>query len=363
MKTVKQLCFLILSQILYFGLAGSMLFGQGTDSDMSRTVFPQGTTRPCTPPDGNCPDLDGINTSTINCDTDYGLSEDILITPAQNSFLLNELEIIVTKPNGQAALISPVKAWVYHPDNQGYEQLSLPTVITNNYYKEDGKVLLSIHYGMKFCTYSPSTPTGGESSGSEPQELVQNGDYQFILNIHGKYKYEGSSTSFIMGEMEDASTSDDPIFPTPESYPTEPNPADYVVPFSLSNTQIIEASEAGTCLPPYDPSASIPFGPLLPEPGKNKTAGLGHQSWIDTHLYPNPASGLAVLEINLLEQEEIRFQILDLSGRVLMNQENLRFEKGKHKIKLDLTPFPSGVYFIHLQTHKKSETAKFLKIE
>ena len=368
MATVKQLCFLILYQIFSFGLTGSILPAQGTDTNLARTVFREGEDPPChiIPP---CPRIQGIRASSIECDVYYGVDEDIWITPAECSLVLEEVSIAVFSPQNQILPVTPVQVKVYDHVTRDYIPLNLPTVIDDYFYNEEGKVLLYIRYGVKFCESenSPSDPTEGTAfSYIQSGEGVSQGDYKFILNVSGKYELIGGNNESNSSNTEEAAISAEQIMvpmPTSGQYGSGTS-TPCGDPFSFTNTEIIEVSDDWEdCFPVYDPLGGVPYEPLVPTPGTNKVSAPGQASWIETQVYPNPVTGSAILEMKLLKQEEIRFQILDLSGRVLMNQENTRFEKGQHKIKLDLKALPNGVYFIHLQTDEKSETAKFLKFE
>ncbi|MCI4670759.1 MAG: T9SS type A sorting domain-containing protein, partial [Bacteroidia bacterium] len=76
--------------------------------------------------------------------------------------------------------------------------------------------------------------------------------------------------------------------------------------------------------------------------------------------YPNPTSAGVDFVFETKEEGIYELEVLDLSGRKVT-----RFEKnvtaGIHNFDVDLSSFPSGLYFFKLKHGEKEELAKILK--
>lgn len=62
--------------------------------------------------------------------------------------------------------------------------------------------------------------------------------------------------------------------------------------------------------------------------------------------FPNPCNAATVLPFILSRPERITFAVTDLLGRTLMTMPPLLYAAGSHELRLDLSGFPSGIYFI-----------------
>lgn len=66
---------------------------------------------------------------------------------------------------------------------------------------------------------------------------------------------------------------------------------------------------------------------------------------------PNPGYGNLTVSLQLARTEKLTLKIYDLSGRETKKFFNsVSFPEGKHKLKLDLSDLPRGIYFIKLST-------------
>jgi hypothetical protein len=80
----------------------------------------------------------------------------------------------------------------------------------------------------------------------------------------------------------------------------------------------------------------------------------------DLKLYPNPAVTESILEFSLNEEENIRFEMFDVSGRILQNFEKI-FSPGTNRIIIPMDGYNSGLYFYRLKSNTDSVTGKLIK--
>jgi hypothetical protein len=82
------------------------------------------------------------------------------------------------------------------------------------------------------------------------------------------------------------------------------------------------------------------------------TTSVFHQQNGEFNLFPNPTSGLVQIELG----EDITLQVFNSIGVLVKTQE---FRKGLNTI--DLSQFPSGIYFLEGKTESKTYTGKVIK--
>ena len=75
--------------------------------------------------------------------------------------------------------------------------------------------------------------------------------------------------------------------------------------------------------------------------------------------YPNPTDGKITL-ILPIETPIISIQIFNISGKKLVEIFH-RENKFSREIKLDLSHYPNGIYFINLNTENLNETIELIK--
>lgn len=81
----------------------------------------------------------------------------------------------------------------------------------------------------------------------------------------------------------------------------------------------------------------------------------GISAW---NLFPNPAQNNVNLEIKLAAADQVRFQIVDLKGRTLINRS---FNYGLNvRESINLNDVPAGIYMVQLSTSKGSATRKLV---
>ena len=79
------------------------------------------------------------------------------------------------------------------------------------------------------------------------------------------------------------------------------------------------------------------------------------------NIYPNPAQQIFTTEITGFDNgEEINVTISDISGRILLRNK-LKSNGETNKLKMDISNFKTGTYFINARSAKKSISSKIVK--
>ncbi|MEH0157463.1 starch-binding protein [Limibacter armeniacum] len=78
-------------------------------------------------------------------------------------------------------------------------------------------------------------------------------------------------------------------------------------------------------------------------------------------VWPNPSSGAFALQLNLQATQKVGWSVIDLAGRVILQQEILQIERGLHQWQLDLTREPTGLYIIRYQLDDQVNFIKMIK--
>lgn len=78
-------------------------------------------------------------------------------------------------------------------------------------------------------------------------------------------------------------------------------------------------------------------------------------------VYPNPNNGVATVSVNLNQASEVNIQILDMTGRKIMDVINTDLGVGKYNYNVDITSVPNGVYFATITTKFGTQTVKVVK--
>jgi hypothetical protein len=74
---------------------------------------------------------------------------------------------------------------------------------------------------------------------------------------------------------------------------------------------------------------------------------IGNAGGIGINLYPNPASATLTLSVNSSAAGTVDMNIMDLSGRVVMNLGGLTLEAGEaREVRLDVSGIQDGTYML-----------------
>jgi len=82
----------------------------------------------------------------------------------------------------------------------------------------------------------------------------------------------------------------------------------------------------------------------------------------DFDIYPNPAASYTTLEFQLKTAETVNISILDMSGRTVYQNISTLLSSGKHRIIIDISELPDGVYYCQLWSRDRRKTAQKLVI-
>lgn len=77
-------------------------------------------------------------------------------------------------------------------------------------------------------------------------------------------------------------------------------------------------------------------------------------------LYPNPVGNELNLVINSTQQDNIKWQIIDVSGRIINNQIT-QITTGRNNFTIDVTTMAKGVYFLRIQNNEINKWLQFVK--
>jgi len=89
---------------------------------------------------------------------------------------------------------------------------------------------------------------------------------------------------------------------------------------------------------------------------------IPHLSSADNHLqaYPNPANDFVTVEFSLNKSEEITFELSDVTGRVVMQQNLGTINSGTNAKRIDVSKLNSGVYVYSLTSSQGLKSGKLV---
>lgn len=67
-------------------------------------------------------------------------------------------------------------------------------------------------------------------------------------------------------------------------------------------------------------------------------------------VYPNPASMMVQIDLNLISRDNIQLNVLDISGRLIRSIVNEITSSGNHLYNFSTEELANGVYYITLQS-------------
>jgi hypothetical protein len=78
-------------------------------------------------------------------------------------------------------------------------------------------------------------------------------------------------------------------------------------------------------------------------------------------VYPNPVSASSVLQVGLDNSSNVSFEITDISGRVVMQENAGMLSAGLHSFNLNMEAFEKGLYLINVHNETSTYTLKIVK--
>ena len=76
--------------------------------------------------------------------------------------------------------------------------------------------------------------------------------------------------------------------------------------------------------------------------------------------YPNPARGITKVGLAMREPANVSTEVVDVTGRKVLEIPEQYFTTGQHIINLDCTNFSKGIYFYTLKANKTEITRKMI---
>jgi hypothetical protein len=74
--------------------------------------------------------------------------------------------------------------------------------------------------------------------------------------------------------------------------------------------------------------------------------------------YPNPFNPVTVIPFSLDRAAEVRIDVLDMNGRVVLDAGTSRFAAGSHQIQVDASALSSGIYLYRMVSGGKTMMRK-----
>ena len=81
---------------------------------------------------------------------------------------------------------------------------------------------------------------------------------------------------------------------------------------------------------------------------------------VNVSIFPNPVVNQATVSFELKESGNVSYQVFDMSGRMVMNQNMGRVAEGEHQITINAENLSAGSYILRLSQGAKNETVKFM---
>jgi hypothetical protein len=81
---------------------------------------------------------------------------------------------------------------------------------------------------------------------------------------------------------------------------------------------------------------------------------------VNVNIYPNPVRSQATVSFDLMESCDVNYQVFDMAGRMVMNQNMGRLSEGMHQININAESLSAGSYILRLSQGAKNETVKFM---
>ena len=81
---------------------------------------------------------------------------------------------------------------------------------------------------------------------------------------------------------------------------------------------------------------------------------------VNVNIYPNPVFSQATISFDLMESCDVNYQVFDMTGRMVMNQNMGRMSEGSHQNTINAENLSAGSYILRLSQGAKNETVKFM---
>jgi hypothetical protein len=81
---------------------------------------------------------------------------------------------------------------------------------------------------------------------------------------------------------------------------------------------------------------------------------------VNVSMYPNPVNSQATLSFDLKESCNVSYQVFDMTGRMVMNQNMGRMSEGEQQININAENLSAGSYILRLNQGAKNNSVKFM---
>jgi hypothetical protein len=81
-----------------------------------------------------------------------------------------------------------------------------------------------------------------------------------------------------------------------------------------------------------------------------------------TNIYPNPASSFSTIEYSMQKMESVSVIVYNQTGQIVSVWDKGIQQAGQHKLKLELSTLPSGIYFCKLQVGDQVMVERVVKL-
>ena len=81
---------------------------------------------------------------------------------------------------------------------------------------------------------------------------------------------------------------------------------------------------------------------------------------VNVSMYPNPVSSQATLSFDLKESCNVSYQVFDMTGRMVMNQNMGRMSEGEQQLSINAENLSAGSYILRLNQGAKNNSVKFM---
>ena len=79
-------------------------------------------------------------------------------------------------------------------------------------------------------------------------------------------------------------------------------------------------------------------------------------------VFPNPANQYVDLQLNLSAATEMAIEVLDVTGKLLVQRASRSYPAGEHNEQFDVANFANGTYFVRMTEKHHVNTVKFTVI-
>ena len=77
-------------------------------------------------------------------------------------------------------------------------------------------------------------------------------------------------------------------------------------------------------------------------------------------IYPNPVRSNATINFDVNSEAIVSYQVYDLMGRMVMNQNLGRYNQGSYEVNINMSDLSVGSYILRLNQGNNSSCAKFV---